>query len=294
MKNTSNPVEDDYYHYDSSRRLSPFAHELTELWRYRDLALQLATRNIKVRYQHSLLGVGWVTLSKFGDTRRQPMALVSPPLIGDVATAPLATDSVAVRNDSATAVATPASGGAPSEIAARAPSQPARQVAAASSDAGGETGSTATPQGAATDRTADSAPSGRLRVEMAGAFAEEIVVPALGDFYKRYPDIRIDLGVGDRLVDYLAENVDCALRAGTPMDQALIARTVVDLGAEWKAWTGLPFVYAIWQVGGGREAEARRLHRALLESRAWFRERIDALARDNAVRFGMEAGRLAA
>ncbi|MDI7862087.1 LysR family transcriptional regulator [Rhizobiaceae bacterium n13] len=73
------------------------------------------------------------------------------------------------------------------------------------------------------------APSGRLRVEMAGAFAEEIVVPALGDFYKRYPDIRIDLGVGDRLVDYLAENVDCALRAGTPMDQSLIARKVVDL-----------------------------------------------------------------
>ena len=40
-----------------------------------------------------------------------------------------------------------------------------------------------------------SLPTGRLRVEMAGAFADSIVVPALCDFYNRYPDIRIDLGV---------------------------------------------------------------------------------------------------
>jgi LysR family transcriptional regulator for bpeEF and oprC len=54
-------------------------------------------------------------------------------------------------------------------------------------------------------------------------------VPALCDFYQRYPDIRIDLGVGDRTVDYLAENVDCALRAGTPADQSLIARRVSEV-----------------------------------------------------------------
>jgi DNA-binding transcriptional LysR family regulator len=74
-----------------------------------------------------------------------------------------------------------------------------------------------------------SLPSGRLRVEMAGAFAERIVMPALCDFHQRYPDIHIDLGVGDRLVDYLAENVDCALRAGMPSDQSLIARRVGEM-----------------------------------------------------------------
>ncbi len=72
-------------------------------------------------------------------------------------------------------------------------------------------------------------PGGRLRVEMAGAFADWIVVPSLCDFYQKYPDIRIDLGVGDRTVDYLAENVDCALRAGTPADQSLIARRVSEV-----------------------------------------------------------------
>ena len=69
-------------------------------------------------------------------------------------------------------------------------------------------------------------PSGRLRVDMAGAFADSVVIPALCDFVKQYPQIRLDIGVGDRLVDYIAENVDCALRAGTPTDQSLIARKV--------------------------------------------------------------------
>lgn len=73
------------------------------------------------------------------------------------------------------------------------------------------------------------APSGRLRVEMAGAFADWIVIPALHDFHQRFPEIRVDLGVGDRPVDYLAENVDCALRGGVPADQSLIARRVSEV-----------------------------------------------------------------
>ena len=73
-------------------------------------------------------------------------------------------------------------------------------------------------------------PSGRLRVEMAGAFADWIVIPSLCEFHTKFPDIRIDLGVGDRTVDYLAENVDCALRGGPSSDQSLIARRVSEVG----------------------------------------------------------------
>ncbi len=72
-------------------------------------------------------------------------------------------------------------------------------------------------------------PSGRLRVEMAGVFADEIIIPNLCDFHERFPLIRLDIGVGDRLVDYIAENVDCALRVGTLRDQSLIARKVSEL-----------------------------------------------------------------
>jgi LysR family transcriptional regulator for bpeEF and oprC len=76
---------------------------------------------------------------------------------------------------------------------------------------------------------AQALPSGRLRVEMAGAFADLLVLPALADFHRQYPQIRLDIGVGDRLVDYIVENVDCALRGGTPTDQSLIARKVGEM-----------------------------------------------------------------
>eukprot|EP00913_Durusdinium_trenchii_P021249 g19962.t1 len=75
-------------------------------------------------------------------------------------------------------------------------------------------------------------PSGRVRVEMAGAFADLVVIPHLCDFHERYPQIKLDIGVGDRLVDYIAENVDCALRGGTPTDQSLIARKVGEIGMQ--------------------------------------------------------------
>lgn len=77
--------------------------------------------------------------------------------------------------------------------------------------------------------TSQTKPSGRLRVEMAGAFADLVVIPNLCEFHMRYPQIQLDIGVGDRLVDYIAENVDCALRGGTPTDQSLVARKVGEL-----------------------------------------------------------------
>lgn len=45
---------------------------------------------------------------------------------------------------------------------------------------------------------------------------------------------------------------------------------VYDLGAEWKAWTGLPFVFAVWVAQRTTPvAEALRVHAALIESRDW-------------------------
>lgn len=75
-------------------------------------------------------------------------------------------------------------------------------------------------------------PSGRVRVEMAGAFADLLIIPHLCEFHERYPEIKLDIGVGDRLVDYIAENVDCALRGGTPTDQSLIVRKVGEIGMQ--------------------------------------------------------------
>jgi DNA-binding transcriptional LysR family regulator len=72
-------------------------------------------------------------------------------------------------------------------------------------------------------------PKGRLRVDMSAALAMQVVIPALGDFYARYPDIQIDLGVTDRPVDLVGENVDCVVRGGELTDQSLIARRIGEL-----------------------------------------------------------------
>ncbi|KVN90419.1 LysR family transcriptional regulator [Burkholderia ubonensis] len=77
--------------------------------------------------------------------------------------------------------------------------------------------------------TASAAPRGRLRVDVPSPFARLILIPALPAFHARYPDIQLDMGVSDRVVDVIAENVDCVVRGGEPTDRSLVARRVGDL-----------------------------------------------------------------
>lgn len=70
------------------------------------------------------------------------------------------------------------------------------------------------------------APSGRLRVDVASSMASHLLIPALGDFMARYPDIRLELGCGDRPVNLVSEGVDCAIRVGETLDANLIARRI--------------------------------------------------------------------
>ncbi|OBV38434.1 LysR family transcriptional regulator, regulator for bpeEF and oprC [Janthinobacterium psychrotolerans] len=69
-------------------------------------------------------------------------------------------------------------------------------------------------------------PSGRLRVDAPTALASELLIPALPDFFARYPDIVLELGCSDRPVDLIEEGVDCAVRGGELGDVNLIARRV--------------------------------------------------------------------
>ncbi len=56
-----------------------------------------------------------------------------------------------------------------------------------------------------------------------------------------------------------------------------------DLGEEWKCWTGLPFVFAVWAARRvASPAAVRRGHQTLLASRAWGLAHLDALAADAA------------
>jgi LysR family transcriptional regulator for bpeEF and oprC len=70
------------------------------------------------------------------------------------------------------------------------------------------------------------APKGRLRVDMPSALARFFILPRLATFLSRYPDLRLELGLGLRPVDLVEEGVDCVVRFGVQPDSSLIARRV--------------------------------------------------------------------
>ena len=76
---------------------------------------------------------------------------------------------------------------------------------------------------------ASAVPRGRLRVDVPSPLARMILMPALPAFHARYPEIQIDMGVSDRIVDLIGEKVDCVVRGGELTDQSLMARRVGDL-----------------------------------------------------------------
>ena len=57
-------------------------------------------------------------------------------------------------------------------------------------------------------------PSGRLRVDVATAIATNVLIPALPDFYRAYPEIELEFGISNRFADLVADNVDCVIRTG--------------------------------------------------------------------------------
>ena len=69
-------------------------------------------------------------------------------------------------------------------------------------------------------------PSGKVHVETAAAIATMVIVPALAEFYRDFPDVEVELGVGNRRSDLVAEGIDCAIRAGEISEQMIVARQI--------------------------------------------------------------------
>ena len=75
-------------------------------------------------------------------------------------------------------------------------------------------------------RLSQGKPSGRIRVETPGAIGTMVIVPALPEFYRDYPDVEVELGVGNWRTDLVAEGIDCAIRAGEVNEQLIVARRI--------------------------------------------------------------------
>jgi chorismate dehydratase len=90
---------------------------------------------------------------------------------------------------------------------------------------------------------------------------------------------------------------DAALRLGTHLQDSgerdelldrLGYRYAYDLGAVWKAWTDLPFVFAVWVAQRTTDTRAAlNVHAGLISSRNWGLAHLDSLAAQAALATGV-------
>jgi len=67
-------------------------------------------------------------------------------------------------------------------------------------------------------------PSGNLRVDLPVSFGRLKMVPLLGAFQAKFPDVRLSVTFTDRYIDLIEEGVDICVRFGDLQDSTLIAR----------------------------------------------------------------------
>lgn len=68
---------------------------------------------------------------------------------------------------------------------------------------------------------ASAAPRGRLRIGL--PLASQPFLPVLADFQRAYPEVELDLSLGDRKVEVIEEGFDAVVHAGAPEDSRLTA-----------------------------------------------------------------------
>ena len=107
---------------------------------------------------------------------------------------------------------------------------------------------------------ATSSPRGRLRVDVPSPLARMILIPAFPAFHARYPDMQLHMGVSDRMVDLIGENVDCVVRGGELTNPSLTARHVGDL--QLGAYAAPSYVKRAGKPSDPRELEEPR-HRVV-------------------------------
>jgi len=72
-------------------------------------------------------------------------------------------------------------------------------------------------------------PAGTLKVALAHTVGRDFIVPLLGEFVRRYPDVVPDLHFDNHQVDIVAEGFDAAIGGGITLNDGLIARELARL-----------------------------------------------------------------
>lgn len=71
-------------------------------------------------------------------------------------------------------------------------------------------------------------PQGRIAVTAPIAFGDDLLMPVVIEFQRRYPDVTVDLELTDRVVDVAAESFDIAIRITDRPPDACVARKLID------------------------------------------------------------------
>ncbi|NWE48069.1 LysR family transcriptional regulator [Pseudomonas gingeri] len=72
--------------------------------------------------------------------------------------------------------------------------------------------------------SAEGRPAGTLKVSMGTVFGRLYIVPLLGEFMRRFPDIRPDWNFDNRQVDLIGQGFDAAIGGGFELPQGVVAR----------------------------------------------------------------------
>lgn len=75
---------------------------------------------------------------------------------------------------------------------------------------------------------AQTVPSGPLRISVSAAYGTFRLLPLMPGFTALYPQIDIEISISDKIIDFVEEGFDLAIRLGIPQDSRLVAFKLED------------------------------------------------------------------
>ncbi|BAZ11585.1 transcriptional regulator LysR family protein [Calothrix sp. NIES-4071] len=95
-------------------------------------------------------------------------------------------------------------------------------------------------------KRAQSTPTGTLRIDLTTELGQLHIIPALPQFIKRYPDLKLNISLSNRMADVIEEGIDAVVRIGVGRDSSLImyglgtARLIVCAAPNYLKRHGIP------------------------------------------------------
>ncbi len=75
-------------------------------------------------------------------------------------------------------------------------------------------------------RSGNSAPRGRIRVAVPLVLSSRFIIPHLGGFLDRYPELTLDVEASEQYVNLIEDGIDLAIRIGAQRDSSLMSRQI--------------------------------------------------------------------